>query len=136
MKIKLLIMTGVLVLAGCSDSIEDLDSKSVKRWEAIIDSEYEKAYEYFTPGYKKTESLAAYASKIANAKVRVEWKSAKFIGRDCESEVKCEVELEVLYKYSFPRKSMGELEVPTKIVENWINKNGKWYFLPKLKKGV
>lgn len=129
-------MVGIMSLTGCKDSVEDLDTKSVKRWEAIIASDYETAYEYFSPGYKKTESQASFASKTANAKVRVDWKSVNFISKSCESETQCSVKLEILYKYTFPRKSMGEIEVPTTITEKWINKGGKWYFLPKLKKGV
>lgn len=136
MKLKLYIVVGILMLTGCKDSIEDIDSKSVKRWEAIIASDYDEAYSYFSPGYKKTESKASFASKTANAKMRVEWKAVEFVSKRCESDTQCEVELKIVYKYTFPRKSMGEIEVPTTITEKWISKEGKWYFLPKLKKGV
>ncbi len=136
MRINLYIMCAVLILAGCKDSIEDIDSKAVKRWEAIIASDYDKAYAYFTPGYKKTESIESFANKITNSKMRVEWKSVKFLGKTCETEKLCEVKLELLYKYQFPRKSLGEIELPSTITEKWLLKDGKWSFLPKLDSGV
>ncbi|TDR20808.1 hypothetical protein [Marinicella litoralis] len=136
MKLNLYIMIGILMLTGCKDSIEDIDTKSVKRWEAIIASDYDEAYSYFTPGYKKTETVESFANKLTNAKLRVEWKAVKFVEKSCESEEICDVKLELTYKYKFPRKAMGEIELPSVITEKWMLKDGKWSFLPKLDYGV
>lgn len=117
-------------LVGCDNSSKAIEDRVVERWQAVIDSDYEKAYEYFTPAYQKNESLDAFKLRTEQAKLNVSWKNAKFDSKACEEAV-CQVKVKVTYMYQFPQKSMGSVEAETTINENWINKGGNWYFLPK-----
>ncbi len=130
-KIKWLLLLTVLVLSGC-DKAEDLQTSVNSRWQAIIDDDYEKAYSYFSPGYKEVESLDGFKVRMLTAKINMKWTQGSFKSADCETEEVCEVKAEVIYSYTFPKRSLGGVEnIPSEIKENWINIDGKWFHVPK-----
>jgi hypothetical protein len=135
MKNKLLLPTvigAMLMLSACQQS-EDLPTSVNQRWAAITAQDYETAYGYFSPGYKETESLDGYRLRMATAQLNVKWKNGTYEGEECSDEQVCEVKVNILYEYSFPKRSMGGMEVNTSMSENWIKLDGKWYFVPKNK---
>lgn len=117
-------------LVSCKESVEDVDKKVVARWNALIGSDYESAYEYLAPSVRNLEKLSSYSLRMETAKLNTKWKSAEFVSKDCD-EVQCEVKVSVKYVYSFPRRSMGTSEMVTVLTENWINKSDVWYHMPK-----
>ena len=55
----LLCLSALLSLAACQQK-EDLPTSVENRWAAVIAQEYDKAYDYFSPGYKAIEAPDAY----------------------------------------------------------------------------
>jgi hypothetical protein len=125
----LLCACALLSLAACQQN-EDLPSSVSNRWASLIAQDYETAYGYFSPGYKAVESLESYKLRMAAAKLNVQWKSGAFSSQNCSSEDICQVQVKIKYEYSFPKRSLGGMEVDTEITENWIRTDGKWYLVP------
>ena len=119
-----------LLVSGCKKS-ETLEESVNNRWKAVIENDLEKAYEYFSPGYKEIENLLSYQNRIATAKINMSWKEGTFKSANCESETLCKARVEVHYTYSFPRRSLGTTESRSTVIENWMVVNGKWHFVPK-----
>ncbi|WP_154222394.1 hypothetical protein [Marinicella rhabdoformis] len=132
MILKAVLFTIVVVLTGCSESTETIEEKVVNRWQAIVDSDYEKAYSYLSPSYREVESLTSYSVRIETAKINVKWEKPKFISKQCDKEV-CDVELTLKVTYSFPRKSMGSASIVSPISEKWVKKSDGWYHVPTKK---
>lgn len=140
MKMKKLFMSGaallsVMFLAGCKEDARALEKKAVARWQAVIDKDFEKAYDYFSPGYKQIEDLDVYRLRIMKAQIKIQWTDVEFDKLSCDSEVVCDVHLKVTYDYSFPQKNMGELkQVKTPLKEKWLKNNGVWSYVPEMGK--
>ena len=127
-KIKWLLLM-VLTVSGCENT-ENLENSVNSRWSGIIEKDLDKAYKYFSPGYKATETLESYKLRIVTAQLHLQWKKGEFVSAECEEETVCVVDVLLDYKYTFPKRSLGGVEVQTKISENWIKIDGKWYFVP------
>ena len=126
-------MFSVLVVAGCKQ-VEDLESSVNSRWKAITANDLEKAYEYYSHGYKEAESLDGFKMRIATAQLSIKWSQGLFKSKSCSDENVCEVSVEVVYSYSFPKRSLGAVEnVTTVLKEDWIKIDGKWLHVPKSK---
>lgn len=128
-KVYLLAMLVLFALAGCKQS-EDLETSVNNRWASIIDNDLDKAYQYFSEGYMVIESIETFKTRIATAKINMDWKNAKFISAKCEQESLCKVSVSVEYAYTFPRRSMGETVVKSELSENWIKQDGTWSYVP------
>lgn len=124
----------LLILSSCKKS-EDLETSVNNRWQAVIENDLERAYEYFSPGYKNIETLLNYRNRIATAKINMNWTSGKYKSAQCkndtDTESMCKVQVQVGYTYTFPRRSMGTVETESVVVEDWIQVDGKWHLVPK-----
>lgn len=131
-KTSLLILLTLLSLSACKEK-QTLEQRAVERWNAIISSDYEKAYEILSPAYRKNEKLTSYMLRIDKVKTNLTWHKAEFKEKQCDGDV-CQVDLTITYTYQMPRRAYGKVEnIPTTIKENWIKKDGEWYFVPKMK---
>jgi hypothetical protein len=119
----------LLVLAGCADKAnpDNVDRRSVERWNYLIAHQAEKAYDYLTPGFRATQPRDAYASAMNTRPVQ--WKSVKFIGKECDAD-RCKVRLDVTYAIKMPTSAAALTEASHIQTETWILVNGGWYFLP------
>jgi hypothetical protein len=118
----------LLVLAGCTDkaNLDNVDRRSVERWNYLIAHQAEKAYDDLTPGFRATQSRDAYASAMNTRPVQ--WKSVKFNGKKCDAD-RCKVQLDVTYSINLP--GLGKpTEATSSQNETWILVKGEWYFLP------
>jgi hypothetical protein len=124
------IALAVLAAAGCADHSkpENVDRRSVERWNHLIAHEAEKAYDYLTPGVRQTQTREAYASAMNNR--AVQWKAAKFKQKTCDAE-RCSAEVEVTYTVAMPGMGGKTMESTSVQSEVWILSGGEWYFLPK-----
>ena len=93
-------------------------ARAQARWDALLAAQFDKAYEYISPGGRLTLSLELFRSRIAAAS----WRSAKVTSAVCEPEV-CDVTLQ-LDVYVLPN-----LPHTQTINEKWILDGGKWWFV-------
>jgi hypothetical protein len=107
------------------DSPEDVKKAAVtqrvqERWKAIIASDAEKSYSYFSPGSKASTSLDQYKKK------------ARLTGfREAQVEnVVCEPELcKVTMRTTLDHRLMKGIPLP--VTETWVLEKGEyWYVWP------
>lgn len=122
----------LVLLAGCStgavkpDAKATVEQRAVQRWNDLIAHHAAKAYDFLSPGYRKTITREVYAAQMNTRPIQ--WKSVKYTGSKCTDD-RCVVTLEVGYSMliggtSHPLASQSPQQ------ENWIRVSGTWYFLP------
>ncbi|MEO5623327.1 MAG: hypothetical protein ABIO74_03785 [Dokdonella sp.] len=120
----------LFALTGCADKANpnNVDRRSVERWNFLIAHQAEKAYDYLTPGFRATQTRETYATTMNNRPLQ--WKSAKFNHKECEED-RCTVTLDVAYAMRMGGGPVGTINSSSSQSETWIRLNGDWYFLPK-----
>lgn len=106
---------------------EAVEQRALKRWELLIDKQFEQAYELLSPGYREVRSKEDYV-KIMRGRP-LQWTRVHFRKADCEAEA-CSVDLEVHAEFEMPVLRVGTVETLTVVTENWILDGGTWYLVP------
>lgn len=119
----------LLALAGCANkaSPDNVDRRSVERWNYLAAHEAGKAYDYLTPGFRATQTRENYAASMNSRPVQ--WKDATFKSKDCDAD-RCTVNVDVTYSLTMPGVGKATSATSTQS-ETWILTKGEWYFLPK-----
>lgn len=117
-------------LAGCADKTnpDNVDRRSVERWNFLIAHHGEQAYDYLSPGFRSTQDRETYATTMNNRPLQ--WKSAKFKHKECDGD-RCKVDIDVTYLLIMPGAMTKPVESTSVQSETWILVNGEWFFLPK-----
>jgi hypothetical protein len=120
----------VALAAGCAttgsltaDSPAQVKQDAVKvraqaRWDALIRQDFEAAYQYLSPAFRDTTSLAAWKSRFRP----LGWRKAEVDSVACEGEV-CEVGLRLTYD---ARQMTG---IVTPIQEKWVMQKGQFWYV-------
>ncbi len=118
----------LLALAGCADKAnpDNVDRRSVERWNYLIAHQAEKAYDYMTPGVRATRTREDYAGGMNTRPVQ--WKAVKFKDKKCDTE-RCKVHVDVTYAVALPGVGRSTESTSTQS-ETWILVKGEWFFLP------
>ena len=118
----------LLVVAGCADNAnpDNVDRRSVERWNYLIAHQAEKAYDYLTPGFRATQTRENYASAMNSRPIQ--WKSVKFNHKECDAD-RCKVAVDVKYEIKMPGV-IALTGASNTQSETWILIKGEWYFLP------
>jgi hypothetical protein len=126
---KLAVGVLLLALSGCADKAapDNVDRRSVERWNELIAHRAEKAYDYLSPGFRATQTRENYAAAMNNRPVQ--WKAATFKRKDCDAE-RCKVQIDVTYSVALPGAGQPSFAKSTQS-ETWILVDGNWYLLPK-----
>lgn len=120
----------LLSIAGCADKAnpDNVDTRSVERWNYLIEHQAEKAYDYLTPGYRATQPRDTYAAAMNSRPLK--WTDAKFVSKECDAE-RCSVKVNIGYDMKVP--GAGKVSHTASVQsETWILINGEWYFLPSV----
>ncbi len=124
----------VAMVAGCQpgtesgdDSVEALKARAEQRWNYLIEKKPEKAYDFLTPGYRKSKTVEQFVAEMSN--VALKWKSAKASRADCEEDV-CTVFVSVDYDISLPNTGGQPIDTFAPLREKWMKVGKQWYFLP------
>jgi hypothetical protein len=118
----------LLALAGCADKAnpDNVDKRSVERWNYLSAHQAEKAYDFLSPGFRATQTRENYATAMNNRPVQ--WKGATFKSKQCDAD-RCKVEVDVTYSVTMP--GIGKAtEAKSPQSETWILVDGEWYYLP------
>ncbi len=127
-------LAAAAMVAGCQPgsesgdaSVKSLKARAEQRWAYLIEKKAEKAYEYLTPGYRKTKSLEQYIAEKTSVALR--WKRATAGETECKEDV-CTVFISLEYEVSLPNSGGKPIETFAPLREKWVKLSGKWYFLP------
>ncbi|MBN9625542.1 MAG: hypothetical protein ABS39_11720 [Acidovorax sp. SCN 65-28] len=130
--VQCLAVIGVAAMAvGCatipSTPEETVRVRASDRWQALIKSEFAKAYEYTTPAYKAIHPASSYFSARGTA---AQWKSAEVLSVDCPEADKCFAKVRLDAVMVGMPKSVRE--VSTVLDETWLREDGQWWYFEKL----
>lgn len=96
-----------------------VSARAVARWQAMVEKDLDKAYEFLSPGSK-----AAYPLAMFKGRIRVlDWRPAKVRSASCDDE-KCGLKIEITF---FNSRLGGE--ITTVVEETWIKDVGNWWFV-------
>ena len=116
---------GTVKKGGKSAAVED---RAVQRWEDLIAKRAADAYEYLTPGYRKTHPKDVYALAMANRPVK--WKTVNYMRKECEDDNTCTVFIYLVYELRISAGIPGPVEGVSIEKEKWLRIKGVWYHLP------
>ena len=121
-----------IFLTACATSPESagdtIEKRAQDRWDALLAGEYEKAYAFYSPGYRSTTSVFDLALRTKSQ--RVQWVSAEYKDHSCDESV-CTVNFLVGFKVVKPVSGLNVWENSTLVGEQWIKTEGQWWYLPK-----
>jgi hypothetical protein len=122
----------VVLLAGCAafapkTAGEQVKARAQERRDAIVKGDLDRAYQYFTPGYRATVSLDRYRNSIGNAAQTV---GATVETVQCESLEKCIAKVKVEIKPLVLPRFAGT--IATYSDETWLLEAGQWWLFQKL----
>ena len=129
--ILLIIATGTLLTACQPDESGKLENRVKAYWQHKINKEFDKAYEFTSPAYKRLNSKQAFIILMINNKLQ--WQDMKIVKKQCKRPDLCLVKMSIKYKYKFKGLGTGgaETEVETPLSERWIMKDNVWYVTVK-----
>lgn len=120
------------VLAACAATPRGEDGVVVKRaqerWDAVISNELEKAYTYYSPGYRSSHSLIDFGVTIRMRKVQ--YISAEYLDHACE-ESRCTVRFKLGFRVFAPVPGMSKYDGTQVVEDTWVKTSGEWWYLPK-----
>ena len=137
---EIIVVLALLVTAGCmnndhirgvtsqtSDVASAVQSRAVERWNHLISGDFDKAYDFMSPGVRAIMPLDVYRSRVSGSSIR--WKKATIGAVECEHEL-CNVVVQLEYVYMGSIRSAYGQETTTELREKWIYIDGEWWFVP------
>ncbi|VAW34918.1 hypothetical protein MNBD_GAMMA01-2179 [hydrothermal vent metagenome] len=129
----ILILTATLSMTACVDSEKDkLDNRIIEFWNYKINNDFNKAYEFLSPGWRSSEDKESYVRRMSRSVV--DWLGIKIKDKKCSEKYLCVVVLEIEYEYHFKGTMAGKIRIPSDIRETWLMKDNIWYYVPNKSK--
>lgn len=131
---KLLLVFSVLLSSACSVDrnyanylkTQEVETRVAERWDALVNKDHAKAYEYLAVSYKDVTSKEEY---IQTLNPRIIWEKFEINRVSCEEEI-CKVNVEAAYRippmFGIPQ-GMKAME---NVKETWLYQEGEWFYLP------
>lgn len=125
--IRLLTVLSLVFSVGCATQMSKSDEdivrkKAQQRLNALLAQDFEKAYSYASPAYRKSVSLNRHKPKVLGAAM---WTRGEILSVTCEPEY-CDVISKIHY-----RSPQIRTELPTELTNRWIKIDGKWWIYHK-----
>lgn len=100
---------------------------ATKRWQALLAKDFDKAYEFATPSYRKIKTADYYRNQRQSTPVK--WIAAEVLRVDCQVE-KCTTTIKLESKPIVPFKFTGT--ITSGIDETWVFEDGQWWMFEAL----
>ena len=97
---------------------------ATERWQALLKSDFEKAYGYAAPSYRALKTLDHY--RIARPTSTTRWISAEIVQVECLEAI-CTARVKLVFKPLAPGFTSTTLD--TGFDEKWVFEGGKWWML-------
>jgi hypothetical protein len=127
--ISLICVTLVWMTACVDKEKNKLDNRVIDFWNAKINKDFKKAYQFLSPGWKMNEDEKSYIQRMAASKIK--WLNVDINDKKCREEDLCQISLTIEYEYQFRGAFSEKIKVPTNLEENWIMEDNTWYFVPE-----
>lgn len=114
--------------SGLESDASVLHERAEERWEALLNKDWEKAYSFELPEYRKTHDLSKYKRRYGSS---IQWKHVTIKSVDIQEDQKtADVSGELTYQFVAPGAGGGMVETMTSIKERWLKKESEWWFIP------
>lgn len=135
-QVKILLLSiGIAVLAACGSNPANnsaqrvaLEERAAARWTALSKRDWNTAYSYTSPAYRSVISQNLYRQKFS---YQVEWEltSVEFLNYDraaAVASVRVRVMSRAVKQTNAASAALGS--VPTGYVEQWVLRDGQWWY--------
>ncbi|MDX1461184.1 MAG: hypothetical protein R3348_09025 [Xanthomonadales bacterium] len=130
-----LVLIGLIAgtLAACAGmgASGSLEERAQARWDALLGGDWERAYEFLSPGARMAMSEEAFRELMANRTIQWTGVEVAEVG-PCDAEVgSCDVTANISYRVSRGVPGLRKpIELTKGVTESWIKVDGTWYFVP------
>ena len=126
-----LVLFPAILLVACAGTGGGSGGPVVKRaqerWEAVLVNDYETAYEYYSPGFRSSQTRGDYELSMRLRKIH--FREAKYQEQECQEDV-CTLKFNVKYRIASPVPGLQAWESNTTLDEKWVRTQGQWWYLP------
>ncbi|MFK5855707.1 MAG: hypothetical protein QM503_06215 [Bacteroidota bacterium] len=125
-----IVLTMLFFMSACVDKEKNkLDNRVIDFWHHKINKNFDKAYDFLSPGWKSNESKDSYQVRLKQSQIK--WLSSKIKEKTCSETYLCTVTLDIEYEFIFKGTMTGsKIVVPSQVTEKWLMKDNIWYFVP------
>jgi hypothetical protein len=120
----------VLLMAACSEPVrppeEIVTERAQARWDAMVAGEFERAWEYYSPGFREKTEPALFDVQMSQRPIR--WDSAEVIGVDCAEEARCEITARIGYTAVGAPGQLAGMQNERSAQETWIRLDDQWWY--------
>jgi len=127
----------IMLLSACasnavvSEQVKSDDDIVVERakarWAALLSKDLERAYSYYSPGYRSTTSVVDFMFKQRTR--RVKWESSEYLDHSC-SERACNIRFKTGFKIEKAVPGMNVYRGYDNIEETWVKPDDEWWYVP------
>ena len=119
-------LLALLALAACASvgtgtPQEQVTKRATERWQALVKSDFNKAYGYSTSGFRAVVKPESFPSRMQGPVV---WLGAEVINVTCPEPVKCIARVRIDHRTLLAR-SAGNTS--THVDETWLLEDKQWW---------
>jgi hypothetical protein len=114
-----------LFSALLSCAVKEGDDPGVRaglRWAALVAGDFDRAYEFETPAYRKVYTVRQFRDSFGR---KISWKEAKVTGIELKQPDIAAVTVEL--EYSFRSSGRGMMEDKATHTETWLRVDDQWW---------
>lgn len=101
--------------------------RAQERWDAVLARDYETAYEFYSPGFRSSQSRGDYELNMRLRKIQ--FVDAEYQDQECQDEA-CTLKFKIKYHIASPVPGLETWESNTTLDETWVRTQGEWWYLP------
>lgn len=94
------------------------------RWQALIERNFDAAYQFETPAYRAIYTPSLFRSKTSGS---LDWRTITVKKIDYDGPDVARIQLEVAYRYAEPEKEGPVYDMTQTLWETWLRRNGQWW---------
>lgn len=104
-----------------------VEQRAQQRWDALLASDYDTAYGFYSPGYRSSTSRVDFEISLRTR--RIAWIAADVQESECSGD-SCTVVSKVRYRAASPVPGVPKWENDRRMEERWVRTNGQWWYVP------
>ena len=113
---------------GSTSPQDQVIQRANQRWQALIDADFTRAYNFNSPGYRAVVNPQTHRASVGSA---VAWVGAEAIKVECPDVNKCLATVRIDFKPLMSGRYNEKMS--THIDETWLFEDGQWWYFQPLK---
>ena len=124
MSSRWVLAVAAVAIAGCAapglgrPDKEIVAERAQARWDALVKSDFDRAYGYISPAGREVMNSGAYASSLK----RDFWTGAKIDRVECQTPEACDVDVTIEYQHR-------GMKMNAPLREKWVKQRSNWWFV-------